>query len=149
MRIITNNKKALIILVLCISAFSCNSNKNIDNATNKDNISKTNSKPMEDFNEFYERFHNDEIFQLDRIKFPVSGSYNDFDTVKYWTKENWGFIRFTVDEIDTTEYNAFLIKKDSIVIEEVNCKGCGYSAKLIFEIIDSKWYITHKEINNF
>ncbi|WP_321370203.1 DUF4348 domain-containing protein [uncultured Draconibacterium sp.] len=112
-------------------------------------LSSCNSIEPEDFDDFYERFHQDSLFQQSRLKFPIQGSYKDFDTTMEWTSSNWGFIRNTVSEIDSTEYDIIFKKSKRKVIEQINCKDCGLTFEIRFEVIDQKWYLTMRQDNNF
>ena len=103
----------------------------------------------EDFDSFYRRFHQDSIFQIRRVKFPVDGKYCDFDTTMAWTSSNWEFIKFTIDQVDTISYETSLKKKKRKVIEQVKCKECGFTFEIRFELVDRKWYLTYRQENNF
>jgi len=110
--------------------------------------SLVNGEP-EDFDSFYRRFHQDSIFQQSRVKFPVDGEYCDFDTTMAWTSSNWEFIKFTIDQVDTISYETSLKKKKRKVIEHVNCKECGYTFEIRFDLVDRRWYLTYRQENNF
>lgn len=110
------------------------------------NIScSVNSQHPEEFNDFYEKFHQDFNFQLERIKFPLPGINSEemtvLDSVYYWQKENWKF--HSKVEIDTTIYHFKTTKSDSVVTEEISSKTSGFVFRRKFELINGKWYLTY------
>ena len=51
----------------------------------------------EGFNEFYDKFHQDSLYQIAHIRFPLAGAMADTDSLTYaqnpnpWTMANWRF----------------------------------------------------------
>jgi len=126
------------IMVICF--VQCSSNKNNSTTTERLN---------ENFDEFYKKFTNDSLFQLDRIEFPVHGRYMDNEiagTVKNdsmtWTKQNWKIIHQIRDEYKNSFKETKTVKDNSAIIK---IEGIEYS--LIFEqtftLKNGKWYLTN------
>ena len=146
-------KKILGFLTILAFIFSCGNNITKNESMPDSNNNEKNRTSItvvnEDFDMFYQRFHDDTSFQLKRIKFPVNGGYTDFDTTINWTSINWEYLKFTSEHIDTSIYNIKFERKRTKVIEQVNCKDCGFSFEMIFNLIGTKWYLTHREDNNY
>lgn len=124
-------------------------NPNVITPAENDSKEKAIDKPTEDFDSFYQKFHSDKAFQLSRVKFPVEGSYNDFDTVMHWTRSNWEYLVGTIDQVDTVKYNVKFEKQPGKVVEGFYCKECGFSYEAWYSLVDGSWYLTHREDNNF
>ncbi len=146
-------KSAYIILVfICLFfAFACNrTSKEI--TQQEKNTEKTippkaeyKTKPLapEKFDRFYQKFHNDSIFQVSRIKFPLQG-YTIDSTGRHnaWKKENWVMHKIIVNHIDTSQ---FTVEKDltsTTYKEKIYIEGGGFSATRIFKMFDGKWFLT-------
>ena len=144
-------KQYLLILALLFAFSSCQNNQKKEvepGDTTAGKVQKTKSI-TENFNDFYVKFHSDTAFQMTRIRFPIEGNCANYDTVMKWTPKNWGYIRGTVDEIDTTRYNLTFEKKPDVVFEGVYCKECGFSFEARFQRIEGLWYLTYRQDNNF
>lgn len=108
----------------------------------------TREKTMdESFDWFYQNFHKDSVFQLQRITFPLAGSdmgedYNPIEDKEtfYWTKSNWTLMKTPqLDEDMKLEIN----KNDSTVSERIYIPDSGFEIIRQFTLIQGKWYLTY------
>jgi len=137
----------LIIIFLLIGInYSCDGNKE---------HTSINSNNVENFNNFYKRFTTDSLFQLERIKFPLTGVYLDGETVginpvtgedntgdTVWTSKTWNIIH-AINEEDKKSLDFSINQhKDTMI---VLTKGIDYG--FYFEekylLYNNKWYLIY------
>ncbi len=122
-------------LVVCIIIFSCNSKAKRNNNVN-------------DFETFYEKFHNDTAFQLDRIIFPLPGLNTDemsvLDSNYFWQREDWEFHK-KPEVGDSNKFTLEINKTDSVVEEIISSTIPGFVFKRKFKKIDGEWYLVRLE----
>jgi|ERR1035437_13064 hypothetical protein len=104
----------------------------------KKNISKSS---MEDFDSFYDKFHNDSLFQISRLKFPLEGGPDRGDINEEWTKENWHILKTKIYDVDTTKYKVFYEKREKSFTEKVWIEDSGFSFEYHFGLINNKWFL--------
>jgi hypothetical protein len=103
-----------------------------------------------DFEEFYNLFISDSAFQVTRVKFPIDGNYQDYESEHEWTKESWKFIKWDFrDEISNSQ-DSIVVEQDSIKFFFGSyCVDCGFSFEMQFDKIDEQWLLTYRQENNF
>lgn len=108
----------------------------------------TTSRTSEVFEEFYDRFHADERFQLDRVKFPLAGEYEGPEGSQPWVKSAWEPHKQKVSEISDPQYITDIVKTEGEVIEKVQEDGGGFYSERRFQLIDGKWYLVFYDTVN-
>lgn len=108
----------------------------------------TTSKIDEPFDEFYDRFHEDIDFQMERIKFPLEGENVSLDGGEPWTKDDWEPHLQKVTEISDPDYDTEIIRNDKEVTDKVQLRDSGFSIERKFELINGKWYLVYYETVN-
>jgi hypothetical protein len=98
---------------------------------------------IENFDQFYNRFHTDSLFQLSRIKHPLQGKLVDGTESGKWTKENWMLMKTRIYDIDTTQFKTSYQKTDVSFVQKVWIENSGFSSECRFEVLDGKWYLTY------
>lgn len=143
--------KSLIVLVCLVVMFSqCNrkaappvdnhpKNKNV----NKKEVASPSGKKTEKFELFYDKFHNDSLFQLSRVQFPLKGQQIHLKKSGSWKKENWLMIKARASEIDRNQYNVKILRKDNSYFEGIYCKNCAFSFEMEYELINGKWFLVY------
>lgn len=102
----------------------------------------------EEFAEFYKKFVSDENFQIERIKFPVTGSnIVDYDEEVQWTTENCSKLS-NIDQIDTTEFTVEINETATKVEHKIFLPNSGFGVSYAFELIDGKWLLTQRTDSN-
>ena len=120
--------------IILLTFISCNRFQTKE----KKNITKYSK---ENFDTFYDKFHNDSLFQISRLKFPLKGGPDRGDINEAWTKENWHILKTEIYDVDTTKYKVFYEKKEKSFKEKVWIENSGFSFEYNFELIDNKWFL--------
>ena len=146
-----------IFILTCLLLFSCGTKSTETTSSGKKTDSLTISRTMEgeDFNEFFQRFTTDSVFQMERTKFPfrVIWTTEDGETTHETEKENWTHSTFYYeDSYATRQVDAYTQKikqyPDSFVLEQ---RGVDNGIYLDFKFIrdNGKWILfTGKDYSN-
>jgi hypothetical protein len=132
----------LVTMVVVISITNCKS-ANIISSTDPD---KTTS--IENFDDFYNRFHTDSLFQMSRIKFPLKGIKVDYEGEKKWSGKNWITMKTKIQDVDTSEFSTEYQKTDKSFMEKFWIEDTGYSSEYRFKLIRKKWYLVYANEQN-
>lgn len=137
----------LIIISLFTLLFSCGGKTNTQTYENSV-FDAENSVPM-DFMDFYMKFHQDSMYQLKHIQFPLKGmpamaidltqdSINNF----YWQEEEWKVHRpFLGNE---EEYlKEFRKISDNLISEFIIEKQMGYGMERRFAKLGGRWRLIY------
>jgi hypothetical protein len=106
------------------------------------------SKNLDDFPAFYERFHSDPDFQLERITFPLQGlpKQADAETLASgtfrWTRDNWT-IQQPIDTENSEFIREFLPLSDDMIIEKLTHKKWGLAITRRFARLDDGWHLIY------
>jgi len=125
-----------------ISMSSC---KSVRNNRTKDIYTKSS---FENFDEFYNRFHTDSLFQMARIKFPLEGKKTDWEGENKWSEKNWVTLKTRIYDIDTSKFKTDYKKTDDAFIEIFWLEDSGYSSEYKFNLIRKKWYLVYANEQN-
>jgi hypothetical protein len=127
---VKNLRLTLTIISLAVCCFiSCNSGRS--------KVSNT-AKIIEDFDQFYEKFHKDSAFQMSRLKFPLQG-HNEFGNK--WTVDNWDIMKSKIYEVDKSQFKVEFKKTEKIFFQKVWIDGSGFSSECRFELVNGKWFL--------
>jgi hypothetical protein len=127
-RLIQINYSAVIVSIL-LMASSC--------------TSKVIFNKIENFDTFYNRFHNDTIFQLSRVNFPLEGFMVDHDGEKNWDKSNWSYLKIKVYDVDTDQFKVYYKKTSNQFIQKSWIENSGFLSEYRFKPINGKWYLVY------
>lgn len=132
----------LITIMFVISLTNCNSSKSASST----NFKKKSS--IENFDEFYNRFHTDSLFQMSRIKFPLQGKKVDWEGEKSWSEKNWKTMKVRIFDVDTSEFKTDYRKTENSFVEKFWIEDSGYRSEYRFNLIRKKWYLVYaNELN--
>lgn len=95
----------------------------------------------EDFDGFYKKFHNDSLFQMGRIKFPLEGVNVDGFDRQGWVKDKWRMHEIGVDQIDKSQFKFDISKTDSLYVERIYIEASGFEMIRTFELVKNKWFL--------
>lgn len=133
--------KFISVILVCVLAAiiftNCQSSQKISKENNLINES------VEDFDMFYDKFHEDSLFQVSRIKFPLGGLSVEGVNKTPWTRENLPLLVTKIYDIDTTKYKATYSKTNKTFTQKVWIENSGFSSEYRFELIDNKWYLVY------
>lgn len=108
-----------------------------------------NNNPDEDFTVFYEKFHNDTLFQVSRLKFPMGGMSIDGSAKTKWTRNNLPLMRTKIYDVDTSEYKVAIKKTKNTFTQKVWIEASEFSSEFRFERIHAQWYLVYVLDQNF
>ncbi|MBO7433841.1 MAG: hypothetical protein J6U13_08850 [Salinivirgaceae bacterium] len=146
--------KFLTIALLCCVIAGCKPTAKTTKADSARQGTKTESvsakKPaaVENFDKFYDRFHNDSLFQISRVKFPIEGFCVSSDTITKWSTKNWLMMRTRIYDVDTTQYKVSYNKTDKTFTERVWIENAGLVTECRFELIGGKWWLVYLQDEN-
>lgn len=127
--------KCVLFFLILFSATACKQ---------KNNLSETEKKELPpDFVAFYTKFHNDSIFQLEHIQFPLPGFPSQVDSIAnnfQWTKETWRMHR-TENFSDTLFTRTFEMPLPNCVNETVVMKNTPLGTFRRFYKRDNDWFL--------
>lgn len=110
---------------------------------------------LEVFEEFYEEFYSDSLFQINRTIFPLPGYNSDIEIAVpedvaeklgiqkkkyYWEKDKWLLLK-KVQSND--EYKISVSKSDSLITEDIIIPETGFRTTKKFKLIERKWYLVY------
>lgn len=99
----------------------------------------------EDYGDFYQKFHQDSLFQMGRITFPLPGirpeMMDEADTIYYWEKEDWQM--HTLPAFDPEVYKMEKSLSDSMAVEDIYIEDSGFFIRREFRPIGGKWFLTY------
>ena len=104
-----------------------------------------NSLP-DDFHTFYDRFHTDSIFQMDRVMFPLAGVVQEGDSLltlveKQWLKKEWK-IHKPFDNHGGTFERTFT-NTGGIITETIVGNGGMFSLEKRYSKLAGDWYLIY------
>ncbi len=102
----------------------------------------------ESFEQFYISFHEDESFQLSRVKFPLEGKLYSLEGSQSWSKKDWIPHVQKVTDITDPDYDTNIIRKELEVIDKVRLRETGFSIERRFQKIKGKWYLVYYQTIN-
>ena len=114
----------------------------------------------ENFEEFYEKFLTDSLFQISRIKFPLPGeNLGSSDRIPsdiaeeygievekeekayYWERDSW--VPFEKVDYDTTIFTEERLTVNDTIKIRIYIKDSGFQVGAHYKIIENKWYLVY------
>lgn len=109
---------------------------------------KTENKLPADFEEFYERFHNDSSYQMDHIIFPLAGmpgglnEESQMDDSFRWHPEFWEIHRPMLDE-ENEFVQQLTILDEYTIVEIIRYKKTRFGMERRFAKMGDEWYLIY------
>ncbi len=122
--------------------FSCKQ----ENAPSTTNTSAQTSG--DDFEAFYQKFHEDSLFQIDHIVFPLDGLPNNVQDSTLslgkfqWQKEDW-IMHKAFDPNDESFIREIDHMSNSLVVESIRMSTGEYGMERRFAKLSNKWFLIH------
>lgn len=102
------------------------------------------------FEIFYDKFKSDSIFQMNHIKFPIKGQYEDYKKEKKWNKKKWPLMTWDFRKVMLESLDRISIEQDSVKFFYGSyCVDCGFSFEMQFDKIGDAWFLTYRQENNY
>ena len=102
----------------------------------------------ETFEEFYQRFHEDTAFQMERISFPLEGLPDYADSTDMysgefrWQKDEWVYHR-PPDENEAHYTREFIRVTDDLIVEYIKHKNAGLSMERRWAKLQDGWNLIY------
>ena len=147
--------------LICV-CFSCTNNPTVSKKDSKSDV----VEEKEVFSTFIEKFHNDSVFALSRIREETSGTNTDDytrdtlenagdteyldNTERIWTKEELKeeLSFFNTLRKDKKKYAIKFNQKDDCVEEILYIPESGFSLHIVFQLSGNKWFVKQYDVIN-
>jgi hypothetical protein len=94
----------------------------------------------ESFLIFYDRFHEDSLFQLQHIVFPLEGRRPDSTNITHWQKDDW-VVHRPFDDMGIYKRGVFAL--NDIVIEKIKDRSGQFSMERRWNKSGNEWYLIY------
>ncbi len=149
----------IVLIFVLLIIFSCNSSNSDQKGINssieisKDEVDSANLKnsvpieqPDDTFEEFFQKFKQDSVFQINRIRFPLKITIIDITenvSQDWMQQQEWNYLDFHYDEsFADRKIDAYtqeiLINPDSTLLKYRGVDN-GIYINYVFYLIDEKW----------
>lgn len=120
------------------------------NSSHKNTSKFSESKALiEDFDRFYDRFHNDSLFQISRITFPLNGlNIDGLDEKNEWTEDNWPLMKTRIYDIDTNQFKTEYKKTENAFMQKFWLQDSSFGSEYRFELVGNKWFLVYAMDSN-
>jgi len=132
------NKFSLFLFVLML--FSCGNQV-------EEQVVETTTPDANDFETFYNQFHNDSVYQIEHVLFPLQGLPTNADTTVlrnrnfYYQKEDWVMQNHLPENSD---FQSNLTAIDSaLVIERILHESGQFAMERRFAKMDGEWMLIY------
>lgn len=96
----------------------------------------------EAFLPFYERFHQDSLFQVQRVLFPLDGYSIEGGRITSWSLEDWAMHKNGLNNIDTAVYKTERIEHPGKIKERIYQPHSGVLIERQFSLVKNKWFLS-------
>lgn len=136
------------LILFCLCCLSACKQKNSTTTHTNSVFDKDSAVPV-DFMDFYMKFHQDSMFQINHIQFPLDGmpamalelpqdSLNNF----VWSEQSWVAHKpFSGNESDYLK--EFRVISPNLISEFIIEKQMGYGMERRFSKLGNKWYLIY------
>ena len=149
----------IIIGMALILAFQKIMNDGSEQTTEKqpvmtDKSASTENEISKDFLDFYTRFHEDSLFQIEHITFPLEGLPINADTLTMkmqefrWTKEEWRMHKLP-DEQNIDMDKKWVKLKDGLIVEMIQLNESKMAMQRRFAKTSRGWAMIYYAAPNF
>jgi len=103
---------------------------------------------LREFAQFYDRFHEDTAFQVERVLFPLPGLPREADSTMIaagtfrWTRDNWRMQKPIKFEESNFEQQLVRVSKD-LIIEKIINKEYGLQIERRFSRLEDGWHLIY------
>jgi len=119
------------ILFFCLGLICCNVSRQVPVSA------------QEQFEVFYKRFHQDSIFQMQRIQQPLGGYKIEGQQMRTWQEVKWVTHKKGKGEIDESIYEINSEKQEGKIREKITIPNSTFLMERNFERINGKWFLVY------
>jgi hypothetical protein len=133
-----------ILVLLALVVWGCNSDQQPGNSDGR----LDNARPYQEFAEFYDRFHQDSVFQMERILFPLPGLPREADSsliasgLYRWTPETWTIQRPLNLQSSNFKRELIPVSKD-LIIEKLVQPEYNLQIERRFSRLEDGWHLIY------
>ncbi|WP_282781826.1 hypothetical protein [Phaeodactylibacter xiamenensis] len=134
----------LLLVLLAIGSISCGTDQSADTSRGKEGQ----ARPYQEFAAFYDRFHQDSAFQMERILFPLPGLPREADSALIasglyrWTPDTWTLQRHLNLESSNFKRELIPVSKD-LIIEKLVQPEYNLQIERRFSRLEDGWYLIY------
>lgn len=135
--------KRLTHVLLLFLFVACNN----EAATENETADNSNNKAFGEFSRFYKAFHQDSLFQIEHIQFPLQGIPSNADSAMLadrsfrWQKSDW--IMHKPIDPDGEFKQSFLPVDDELIIENIMHQSGQFAIERRFAKMGEKWMLIY------
>lgn len=96
----------------------------------------------ENFSAFYQRFHRDSLFQMERLADPVDGYAIEGGSIQSWQTNQWAMHKNGLSDVDSTLYRTERIVEPQLVRERIFLPNSSMLIERHFSLREKKWFLT-------
>lgn len=96
----------------------------------------------ENFIAFYQRFHRDSLFQMERLAIPVDGYAIEGGSIQSWQREKWAMHKNGLTDMDTTIYTTQRVMEPQLIRERIFQANSSMLIERHFSLREKKWFLT-------
>lgn len=129
-----------LIALFAFTLFACQRNSESDTATT--------NQDLKQFENFYIKFHQDSVYQIAHITFPLEGLPEQADSAILannnfrWEKENWRTHQM-LNPNDNNFKQEFIPIGNAMIIEKITDSKTGFAMTRRFAKLDEEWYLIY------
>lgn len=130
----------ILIALFTFTLFACQHNSENDTATT--------NQDLKQFENFYIKFHQDSIYQIEHITFPLEGLPEQADSAMLadnnfrWEKKNWRTHQM-LNPNDSNFKQEFIPVGNAMIIEKITDSKTGFAMTRRFAKLDEEWYLIY------
>ena len=103
---------------------------------------KKSAASVEDYQGFYQRFHRDSLFQLQRVRFPLDGYSIEGGQIKAWSEQDWVMHKNGLEQMDTSIYQTERYERHGHIHERIFQPNSGVMIERHFSLLNQQWFLT-------
>lgn len=132
-------KYCFVLIALCPLLFACNNGATVE---------QTEDGPFREFAEFYERFHSDPDFQMERVLFPLPGLPAEADSALIargdyrWQREDWK-VQQPIDLQNSGFEQEFIPVSKNLIIEKIVQREQRLQIERRFSRLEDGWTLIY------
>jgi len=121
--------KASIIILCCFLLTNCSSTRQL--------------KSEESFDIFYQKFHQDSLFQVSRLQDPMQGVVIEGKAIQKWGDRPWIMHKAGKGSLDPEIFKVEQERVGNKLIERIYEPGSVLYNERHFELINKKWFLVY------
>ncbi len=97
----------------------------------------------ESFETFYERFHQDSLFQLSRLELPMQGLLIEGNQIQPGFESPWVMHKVGKNQLDREIFKVEQVRQRNRIIERIYEPGSILYNERHFELVNRQWFLVY------